>query len=244
MRRIRLRMLLLALTSAVPITLAAMPGQAAAPEDKGKADAPAEAAEASAAQEDAVPGKAQGHARSAAKRGGGVSNGDGLGGDAPDSDGGSVSANSGAQAGVSTDDGLEAQAASEASAGVTEGDSGTTISAETTADTSVSTTTGEEIDSRTVSFSKDITTRFGERSMSRSMTFSTLEDGTKVRTKSHAKAMALDTPGITKADARSRTDVRVQGDFGTEDAAVSGSDPDMTDSTLDSPAISEANSGG
>lgn len=218
MQRLHAKLLLLALASAVPISLGAPSIQAAAAKDKGAAAAPA----------DAAPGKAKGKSQRSAD----------LEGNAVD-----VSAESAAEAGASTDD-VEAHAAAEGAASISEDDGGASVSAETTADTSVATTSEGEVASKTRSFDKEITTKFGERSMSRSMTFVTLEDGTKVKTRSHAKAMALDTPGITKADTDSRADVRVQGEFGTDDAAVSGSDPDPADSTLDSPAISEANAGG
>mgnify|MGYP003571218210 CR=1 FL=1 len=238
MRKTGSRMLLLAAASVVPLALGWTPAEAVSTGEKGKSEAPAETDHTPTAKGETAPGKALGKGNSAAERGGST-----RGGDTVSGDGGSVSAASGAEAAVETDDGVEAQAVSDAKAGVSEDESGTAVSAETTAETSISEGPDEALSSRTQSVSKDITTPFGERSISRSMTFTTLEDGTKIKTMSHAKAMALATPGVTKASAGSRADVHVQDEFGGEDAAVSGMGPGTADDLMDSPAISEANGG-
>ncbi|WP_193368326.1 hypothetical protein [Pelagibius marinus] len=140
---------------------------------------------------------------------------------------------------METEDEVEAQAVSEAVAGASAEGAGTAVSADTAADTSISGGSGDALSSRTLSFSKDITTPFGRRSMSRSMTITTLDDGTKVKTMSRAKAMALATPGVTKATASGRADVRMRDAFGGEDAAVSRGHAGAAGGLMDSPAISE-----
>jgi hypothetical protein len=239
MWKTKMKVMLLTLAGSA-FMIAALPSvQAASPDAAGGDKAPA----AAPASNDHGTGKAKGHTRAAKEQDGGV---DGTAASDPagpaEAEGDSqVSANSSAEAGVATKDGVEGEASADATAGVTETEEGTEISAETAATTAVSDGSEEGPDSRTVSVNKEITTKFGEKSMSMSMTFATLEDGTRVKTKSRARAMALETPGITKAEARSQADVRVQGEFGSEDAAVSEPDAATGDGMFDSPAISEAN---
>ena len=90
------------------------------------------------------------------------------------------------------------------------------------------TATAEKSVARSKSFTKTIATPHMTMSISHSKSMAKDEDGDMAMAKAMAKAKALDTPGVTRTDAVSKTTVRVEGDAEADaeasaDAAVDGS---------------------
>mgnify|MGYP006969370438 CR=1 FL=1 len=160
-------------------------------------------------------------------------------GDAPAA-GGAVAAESSAAADVSTSSGVEADAASGGQATAGAGQQPGVAEAESFADTAVHSDDSAATASKTRTFSKEIDTKFGAVSLSRSMTTTVLEDGTRVKAKARSRAMALDTPGVTKTTSRSDAEVRVRDLPAFDEGAVSEANPSPGQDDFSSAGFSSA----
>lgn len=160
-------------------------------------------------------------------------------------EGASASADSTATASAGTADGIDAQAGAAASAEAVNDDAGSSVSATADADASVAVESDQPHSAKTKSMSKSVTTKFGALTIARTTTSVVLEDGTRVRASAHARALALATPGITKADSSTRASVDIRDGGAAEAAATADGATASIGGTVetwnDPAAISEAN---
>lgn len=152
-----------------------------------------------------------------------------------------ATADSTADAAVTTENGIDAQASSAAAAEASRDADGTSsVAADASTDASVAVETEDGATAKTKSSSKSITTKFGAMTIARTTTHVVLDDGTRVKARARAKAMALATPGVTKADSKTSADVTIHSsDF--ETMAGLESESTTPDSSPDTAGISEAN---
>jgi hypothetical protein len=203
---------------------AASPGASEAAADSDAIDSEAEATEADAAAADAEPAADESSAVT---------------------EGASASADSTADASVGTADGIAAEAGAAASAEAVNGDAGPSVSTTADADASVAVESDQPHTAKTKSTSKSVTTKFGSLSIARTTTHVVLDDGTRVRASAHARALALATPGVTKADSTTRASVDIHDGAAAEASAIEDGAAASTggaSATWNDPAaISEAN---